>query len=218
MILLGVAGYSTYSRDESASIEDHLRIASIVVGVTSDISNTVAYKASQIRPTLASTGGKLARRLGYLHLVGGGAGGIIGMVWFGIDAGRNFQKGNSKDGSLDLVSVVGVGLNTWALRFFSAGQVPLGLILSISGFSIMLVSQVIKWLGNETEDLCLSIYGNNLEDGGLEKFKHWEDELKNKELVISEIIYDKNERPNKIIDRVKTFIKDWDTFDKVSDD
>jgi len=198
----------------------------MAVGVFSDIGNTIA-KFSGINATLSRTvaakaGGRVALSLGALQAVGGGVGGVLGMAWFSYDAWQGFGKGFEKDMLLDLISSAGCVVGIFALGTTATYiGIPVGIVAGLISFIMVATAQLLKFLrtfSNNTEDLCKSLNGEPLEDGGMDRLRQWGKELQAHTVALApEMTTPSNKAAlQALIDRVDTFITDWDTYDKVS--
>lgn len=205
-----------------ASLEAKLRAHTLAIGVFSDVANTIAkfkgIEATLIRTAAKKAGARTAISLGAIEFLGGGVGGVLGAIWFVIDGFRAFDDGLLEHSALDLISAAGCIIGAAGLAAHgSIIGIPAGIACNIIGFSLVLIAQLLKYTRvfiSAPEEVSRKIISSALEDGGVDKFKHFHNEMDsiNLELPTSLPRFDYAEE---LIERITNFIMDWDTFDSV---
>ena len=124
---------------------------------------------------------------------------------------------------MDAISVIGCGIGVWALLASGTSVgLPLGAVLGLVSFTLVLTAQLLKWLrafNNKTEDVCKQLNGESLAQGGMERFEQWFEEF-NQQTVALPLTADLAHQQAAIGDllkRVDEFITDWDTYDQVTE-
>ena len=206
-----------------ASLEAKLRAHTLAIGVFSDVANTIAkfrgIEASLARNAARIAGGRAAIGLGAIEFLGGGVGGILGALWFAYDSYTGIDNGLGEHAILDAVSSAGCILAAYGL--IADGTViglPVGIACNIIGFSLVLVSQLLKYTRvfiSGPEEASRGIINNTIDNGGVDSFRQFMEESKNHIVAIPTAITELD-YPTKLINRVHEFVLDWDTFDFVS--
>ncbi len=244
-LLLATVVYSN-AYSENSTLENKLRAHSLAVGLFSDTANAIAKvfniqatlslsnaaktnvstRISRLQPLatrLAPFGARISLGLGTLQAIGGGVGGALGFAWFTYDALKSYNEGFTKDAILDGISAVGCLVGLWSLK--ATGTIigfKVGVILSIVSFVLVAVAQVLKYMrtfNNDTEDLCKHLNGKSIDEGGMNRFREWFDELTTRQVALPmEMSAFTLRKPlEDLLERVDDFITDGDTYDKVTE-
>lgn len=228
LLMSSVVMSNAYSEDENAQLTDserlekQLRAWSMMVGVFSDIGNafarTVGIEATLVR---ASAGygvrGAVSVGLGRLQILGGGVGGVLGFIWFAMDARENAKIGFHKDAILDRISAVACLLGTASL--FTSGTavgVFIGVACGLASFALVLMVQIVKYFKlhmGDVERLCKTLFGSALPKGGMDRLRAIEPIAETDDRILKH--FEKEAGASALLDKVKRFIDNWDTFDLV---
>lgn len=145
-------------------------------------------------------------------------GGVLGGLWFSYDAFVGILDGVVEHAILDAVSAVGCAVS--AAGLISAGTgvgIPIGVVCNIVGFSMVLISQLLKHFRvfvSLPEEAVRKLVKLDHAQGGANSFEAFQKELSSYTLAMPAFIT-RFDYPDELIDRVYKFLMDWDTFDSV---